>query len=463
MKLHLLLLLSLLLPSGLAAQDLAGVWDGTLSADAARLPVVFRIDRAGSGYRATLDSPDQGIRGIAVDSLSFRGGELSLRIAAFNASFRGALLPGGMIVGSFTQFGRPFSLVLTRRKPPVRSQTPRPPFPYSSREVSFPSRAGGVTLAGTLTLPDSVPPRAALVLVTGSGLQNRDEELFGHKPFLVIADFLTRRGIAVLRYDDRGFGSSEEELRALTGDATTADFALDALGAFDFLAAQPGLDGGKCGILGHSEGGTIAFMAAAAEPAVSFVVSLAGALVPGGRLSLLQNRRLMESQGLDDATVEACCRLLEQCYETLCSVPQADLTARLPELKAALAAGMEGQRVLEPLRSNLLRVLDSAAASPWVYHFLTHDPSDAIRAAGSRPVLALNGALDHQVDAAENLGAARRLLGESPTLTVKEYPGLNHLFQLCTTGDVAEYETIEQTVSPEVLADLAAWICALGK
>lgn len=143
MKLHLLLLLSLLLPSGLAAQDLAGVWDGTLSADAARLPVVFRIDRAGSGYRATLDSPDQGIRGIAVDSLSFRGGELSLRIAAFNASFRGALLPGGMIVGSFTQFGRPFSLVLTRRKPPVRSQTPRPPFPYSSREVSFPSRAGG--------------------------------------------------------------------------------------------------------------------------------------------------------------------------------------------------------------------------------------------------------------------------------------------------------------------------------
>lgn len=195
MKLHLLLLLSLLLPSGLAAQDLAGVWDGTLSADAARLPVVFRIDRAGDGYRATLDSPDQGVRGIAVDSLSFRGGELSLRIAAFNASFRGALLPGGMIVGNFTQFGRPFSLVLTRRKPPVRPQTPRPPFPYSSREVSFPSRAGGVTLAGTLTLPDSVSPRAALVLVTGSGLQNRDEELFGHKPFLVIADFLTRRAL----------------------------------------------------------------------------------------------------------------------------------------------------------------------------------------------------------------------------------------------------------------------------
>lgn len=408
MKLHLLLLLSLLLPSGLAAQDLAGVWDGTLSADAARLPVVFRIDRAGSGYRATLDSPDQGIRGIAVDSLSFRGGELSLRITAFNASFRGALLPGGMIVGSFTQFGRPFSLVLTRRKPPVRPQTPRPPFSYSSREVSFPSRAGGVTLAGTLTLPDSTPPRAAVVLVTGSGLQNRDEELFGHKPFLVIADFLTRRGIAVLRYDDRGFGTSEEELRALTGDATTADFALDALGAFDFLAAQPGLEGVKCGILGHSEGGTIAFMAAAAEPAVSFVVSLAGALVPGGRLSLLQNRRLMESQGLDDATVESCCRLLEQCYETLCSVPQADLTARLPELKAALAAGMEGQRVPEPLRSNLLRVLDSAAASPWVYHFLTHDPSDAIHAAGSRPVLALNGALDRQVDAAENLADCHR-------------------------------------------------------
>lgn len=462
MKQSLLLLLLMLLPPGLLAQELAGVWDGTLSANGARLPVVFRIERAESGYRATLDSPDQGIRGIAVDSLSFRSGELSLGIAAFGASFRGALLPGGMIVGTFTQFGHPLSLVLSRRKPPVRPQTPQPPFPYRSCEVTFPSRAGGVTLAGTLTLPDSMPPRAAVVLVTGSGLQNRDEELFGHKPFLVIADFLTRRGIAVLRYDDRGFGAPEEELRALTGSATTADFTLDALGAFDFLVAQPGLKGVPFGILGHSEGGTIAFMAAAAESSVSFVVSLAGGLVPGGRLSLLQNRRLMESQGLDGTTVGACCDLIERCHEVLRTTPQEELSTRLPELKGALAAGMEGQRVPEPLRSNLLRVLDGAAASPWIRHFLIYDPSDAIRAAAGRPVLALNGSLDRQVDAAENLGALRRLLGESPMLTVKEYPGLNHLFQPCTTGDVSEYETIEQTLSPELLADLAAWILALG-
>ena len=460
-KLQLLVVLLLFLPLGSAAQEPAGVWEGTLSMDAASLRLVFRIAASPDGYTATLDSPDQGVRGIPVDSVAFRGGELAFRIGALNASFRGNLLPGGMLMGEFVQFGRSSMLLFTRREAPRRPQTPQPPFPYATREVTFPSRAAGVTLAGTLTLPDSLPLRAAVVLVTGSGLQNRDEELFDHKPFWVIADYLTRRGIAVLRYDDRGFGASETEQRALLADATTADFALDALGAVDWLRAQPGFDAVRIGILGHSEGGTIAFLAAAEEPAVAFVVSLAGGLVPGGRLSLLQNRRAMELQGLDAPMIDVCCRLIGRCHAMLRATPLAELPGRLSALKAELSADPEVQALPETLRTHILRLLDGAAASPWVYHFLTFDPSEAIRRTGDRPVLALNGALDRQVDAGVNLGAVRRLLGDSELLTVKEYPSLNHLFQHCTTGDVAEYETIEETFSPAVLTDLAAWIGSL--
>lgn len=463
MKLRLLVCLLLLLPLGGAAQGPVGVWDGTLSVNAARLRLVFRIAASAEGYTATLDSPDQGVRGIPVDSVDFRDGALSLRIVPLDVSFRGNLLSEGMLLGEFTQSGQRTMLMLSRRKAAARPQTPQPPFPYACREVRFPSRAEGVELAGTLTLPDSLPPRAAVVLVTGSGLQNRDEELFGHKPFLVIADRLTRSGIAVLRYDDRGFGLPKEEQQRLLAGATTDDFALDALGAFDWLRAQPGLEGVPCGILGHSEGGTIAFLAAAADPDVAFVVSLAGGLIPGGRISLLQKRRLMEQQGLDPQLVDAACRLLERCHEELGQTSQEELPARLPELKASLAADPGVQVLPVPLCENLLQVLDGAAASPWVCRFLTLDPSEAIRQAGNRPVLAVNGSLDSQVDPDENLAAIRQLLGDSGLLTVKEYPGLNHLLQPCETGDVSEYEAIEVTVSEEVLADLVAWLRALGR
>lgn len=463
MKLRLLVCLLLLLPLGGAAQGPVGVWDGTLSMNAASLRLVFRIAASAEGYTATLDSPDQGVRGIPVDSVAFSGGELRLRIVPLDVTFCGNSLSDDMLLGEFAQSGQRTMLMLTRRKAPARPQTPWAPFPYASREVRFPSRAEGVELAGTLTLPDSLPPRAAVVLVTGSGLQNRDEELFGHKPFLVLADYLTRRGIAVLRYDDRGFGAPEEEQRQLLATATSDDFALDALGALDWLRAQPALEGVKCGILGHSEGGTIAFLAAAADPDVAFVVSLAGGLVPGGRMSLLQKRRLMEQQGLDPRMVDAACRLTERCHEVLARTPFEELPARLPELKVSLSADPEVQGLPVLLRENLLQVLDGAAASPWVYHFLMFDPSETIRQVGNRPVLAVNGSLDTQVDAAENLAVIRSLLGGSDLLTVKEYPGLNHLFQPCATGDVSEYETIEVTLSEEVLADLASWLGALDE
>lgn len=457
-----LLLLVLLLPFFGGAQELAGAWEGTLSFPGGRLRIVFRIAAAETGWTATMDSPDQGVRGLPVETVEWNGGELRLEMSAFGASYRGMLLPVGLIVGTFTQADADIPLSLARREAARRPQEPQPPWPYTVREVSFPSRSAGVELAGTLTLPREGTPRAAVVLVTGSGVQNRDEEVFGHKPFLVIADCLTRRGIAVLRYDDRGFGVPEAERQAWAA-ATTADLTQDALGAYDFLHAQPETSACRIGIMGHSEGGTITFAAAAEEPGVGFVVSLAGAMVPGWRASLAQNMRAMELQGMPEEQRMQCRELLEACYRVVADHTPEALAAERKMLRKALAATEAGAALPEPLRDKLLGVVDAAADSPWIYRFLTHDPASEIVRAGDRPVLALNGSLDRQVDAAENLGAVRRLLGGSERLTVKRYEGLNHLFQPCTTGDVGEYERIEVTIAPEVLDDLAAWIGSVAQ
>lgn len=462
------LLLLLLLPGFAAAREpenpeagapraeLAGTWEGTLACGDNRLRLVFRVAESDDGLAAVLDSPDQGARDLPVERVTFRPPEVLLDMPALQASYRGVLLPGGVLMGVFTQAGVDIALSLTHRKsaPPVRPQEPRPPFPYACCEVVFPSRNGAVELHGTLTLPASESPAPAVVLVTGSGLQNRDEEVFGHKPFAVVADFLTRAGIAVLRYDDRGYGLGEAERRA-SAPSTSDDFAQDALGAFDLLAARPEIDPRRIGILGHSEGGTVAFLAAAEEPCVAFVISLAGALVRGDRILLRQNRLAMERRGLPADLIEDCCDLLERIYALVRAHTPEELAADAAGFKSRLAAGSP---LPEAVSGRLLEAVDAAAGSPWMYRFLTRDPAGAIACIGTRPVLAVNGSLDRQVDAAENLGALRRLLGARESLTVKCYEGLNHLFQPCTTGDVSEYERIETTVAPEVLADLSAWI-----
>lgn len=455
-----LLTLLILLPHHHAtAQTPAGTWDGTLSFAGSRLPLTFRIMQAeGDGYRATLESPDQGLRGLAADSVAFHNPDLVIDFGALQARYQGALMPGGMLMGFFHQNGLDLPLLLKRRPAAVRSQEPRPPHPYICREVTFPSRADGVELHGTLTLPAAGTPRAAVVLVTGSGLQNRNEELLGHKPFLVIADHLTRRGYAVLRYDDRGFGAPEAEQHRLLDEATTDDFTLDALGALDCLGTLRDTTACPVGILGHSEGGTIAFLAAAREPRVDFIISMAGLAVRGDRASLRQNRRMMELQGLDNALTEDCCALLEELYAEIRNHTRDELKASGEELKGLIATREPAASLPPAIRENLMKLLDEAAANAWIYHFLTFDPSEAIVAAGIRPVLALNGTLDRQVDADENLGAIRRLLGNSPALTVKTFKGLNHLFQPCTTGDTAEYERIETTIAPEVLDTITTWL-----
>ena len=449
-----LLWILLLLPIVAFGQQVAGSWHGTLEVGGTKLRLLFHLTQEGDGWRATMDSPDQGARGIPVDSVAVTPLGVTLAIKPLQMTYTAGFL-GENLVGLLTQSGQSFSLMLQpgTGERPRRPQEPQLPYPYRSEEVQFVSRDGATTLHGTLTCPEGEGRHPAVVLVTGSGTQNRDEELMEHKPFLVLADRLTRAGYAVLRYDDRGYNASPEELARLQG-STTDHLTLDALGAHDFLRRQPMIQPSKVGIGGHSEGGTIAFLAAAAEPQVAFVISLAGMTERGDRLLVEQNRALLIQSGLPAPIVDAYAAALERLYAAWQTKSPETIVA---EREALVAEAVAGLQLPEPMHQNLLQVCQTAA-NPWFYRFVQLDPADAIRALGDRPCLAINGAKDLQVDAQLNLGRLQELLGERATLTVRSYEGLNHLLQPCTTGAVTEYAQIETTIDEQVLADLVAWL-----
>lgn len=422
-----------------------------LEAGGKRLRLVVHLREEPEGWRATLDSPDQGMRGLPVDSVALSPAGISLASRTLQFRFSGGFVGPDCLTGIFEQGPLRTALVLRRGGPerPPRPQEPQPPFPYRSEELSFVGRDGAVTLHGTLTLPEEEGPFPALVLVTGSGTQNRDEELFDHKPFLVLADYLTRHGIAVFRYDDRGYGATAEEALRLRG-STTSDLAEDALGAFDRLRAHPAVDRSRIGIGGHSEGGTIAFMAAAREPQVAFVVSLAGSLLRGDRVLVQQSRTALGG----GEVAEAYCRALERLYAAWFTHTPEELAAQRDRI---VAEALAGESLPEPLRANLVRVAD-AAQNPWIYYFVRCDPAEAVAALGDRPCLALNGTKDRQVDAEQHLGRLRTLTAGAANVRILPCEGLNHLFQPCRSGDPSEYAQIETTIAPEVLAELAAWL-----
>ena len=451
---RMLLLMLLLLPTLVLGQEVAGSWHGNLELGGTKLRLVFHLAQSEGAWRATMDSPDQGARGIPVDSVAVTPLGVTLVIKPLQMTYTAGFL-GESLVGMLTQSGHSFSLMLKRGagERPRRPQEPQKPYPYHSEEVQFTSRDGETTLHGTLTRPSAEGRYPAVVLVTGSGTQNRDEELMEHKPFLLLADRLTRAGFAVLRYDDRGYNATPEELARLQG-STTDHLTLDALGAHDFLRRQPMINAQLVGIAGHSEGGTIAFLAAAAEPEVAFVVSLAGMTERGDRLLVEQNRALMLEQGLPEPMAEAYATALERLYAAWQTKSPEAIVA---ECEALVAEAVVGLQLPEPLRQNLVQVCRQAA-NPWFYRFVQLDPADAIRALGDRPCLAINGTKDLQVDAEINLGRLQELLGVRPALTIKAYEGLNHLLQPCTTGAVTEYAQIETTIDEQVLADLIAWL-----
>ena len=410
----------------LVANAQEGRWKGELNLPGTKLPIVFNFSSEG----CTMDSPSQGAVGIKTDWTRSENGDVKISIPTIGGSYEGRL-EGKEIKGVFKQMGMSFPLNLTEARL-NRPQTPVAPFPYTTEEAKF--KNGDIELNGTLTLPAGFSKKTpVLVMVTGSGQQNRDEELFEHKPFAVIADAFARKGIATLRYDDRFFGDKSKDF----GKFTTYDFKEDALAAINLLRGR--FD--NVGVLGHSDGGTIALMLAA-EGKVDFAVSMAGVGGSGKENLLLQNKAIFKSSGYSDDVVNAYCEVLDKVF-------------------GQMAEGKRPQGITIPeslpiaLKNNLQTIM-SQPLVPYLSTLLSIDMSKSLSKIKC-PVLAINGKLDLQVDHTYNLGVLEKGLTNCKHKIVT-FEGLNHLFQHCKTGSPNEYSEIEETISPEVLDVMTDWI-----
>ena len=412
-----------------AANAQEGTWNGELNVMGNKVPLVFNFSTNG----CTIDSPSQGVNGIQAEKTVKDDGTIKVKVGMIGATFEGKMADGE-IKGTYVQNGFPLPLTLKPGKLVVkRPQTPVPPFPYKEESVSFTNAQ--YTFNGTLTLPENYSKNTPVVLmVTGSGQQNRDEELFSHKPFAVIADALARQGIASLRYDDRGWGDKSVNF----ADFTTDDFRQDAAAAIPLLRKRFN----KVGILGHSEGGTIAMMLAA-EGKADFIVSLAGMAISGKETLIMQNRQAMTAIGLPKETVDSYCNSISKALDEIASGKKAN-EININDVPQAL----------KPVTIKALQQADT----PYIRHFLTVDAGKLLPEIKC-PVLALNGTKDTQVDCDANTTRIEKGLADCKH-SIKKIDGVNHLFQHCNTGIVTEYQQIEETIAPEVLQEVAKWIKA---
>ncbi len=441
-------------------QNITGKWNGLLKIPGMELRLTINIAKNDSGYTSTLDSPDQQVKGIAIANTSFENPKLLLKITTPEIQYAGEL-KGELIEGIFKQAGQSIPLTLTRKeiekKPLNRPQEPIQPYPYYTEEVSIQNTNAGVSLAGTLSLPKKEGKFPAVILITGSGPQNRDEELLGHKPFLVIADYLTKKGIAVLRCDDRGFGKSTGDFKS----ATSADFATDIVSAIDYLKTREDIEKDKIGLIGHSEGGLIAPIAATHSKDVSFIVLLAGTGIRGDKLSLLQQALVARAAGTAKSEIRNTQAILSTAYNII--LQSTDTVQMIRELTAygrkVYQAIPAKDKPAETTEDEFVHSKVSELTTPWMLYFLRFDPAETL-ARVTCPVLALNGEKDLQVPPKENLTAIKNALkkGGNTDIDIELLPNLNHLFQECTTGSPAEYTSIEQTFSPKVLELMARWI-----
>ena len=436
----------------------AGRWTGDLDVPGQKLVMSIVLRREGTGWAGTLDVPSQGLRGFPLSDIVIDGQVVRFKLPSIRGdpSFEGKI-SGDELAGEFSQGGAILPLVFkygVELEAPNRPQEPRPPFPYESRDVAFESRAQGVTLAGTLTLPEGEGPFPAVVLVSGSGPQNRDEELLGHKPFLVLSDRLTQSGIAVLRYDDRGVGKS-------TGNhalATSDDLSMDAEGAVRFLLKEPKIDAARVGIAGHSEGGLIAPMVAARSGDVAFIVLLAGPGVSGDQVLVRQIGEGAVAAGAPRDIGDALSAAASEVVELIKS--GADQAAAQSAIEKLLRVQM-GLGPDAALPAGAAEGVYKQFATPWFRFFLSHDPAEALSKVNV-PVLVLQGSLDRQVNAEVNVAAIEKALEHNDRVRVEVLEGLNHLFQPATTGAATEYAQIETTMDERVPEIVAGWIKGLG-
>jgi len=436
----------------------AGQWLGVIEAGAAKLRLGLNITQGDDGaLRLTWDSLDQGARGLP-GQITMEGAliKLNLRVATFEGTLNAS---GDEISGKFQQGGgvAPLNFRKVDRLPEAnRPQHPKPPHPYKEEEVGYDSKSPGVRLAGTLTIPPGDGPFPALLLLTGSGPQDRDETIYDHKPFLVLADHLTRRGFAVLRADDRGIGESTGQFVG----STMEDFAQDALGGLEFLKARPEIQKAKIGILGHSEGGIVAPMVAGRVPDIAFLVLLAASAVTGEELLYVQGAELLRAAGASEDTIRKQAEFQKILFRA--AREEKDTDAATKRARDGLAAF---RSTLRPEERALFGGEEQAEGqirqtlSRWMRHFLFYDPAPALQKVRC-PVLALFGGVDRQVPAGQNappLTAALASSGDSD-FTVVVLPRLNHLFQAAKTGAVAEYSLIEETVAPVALRTIDEWL-----
>jgi len=446
-------------------KNLTGNWLGKLKLPGGvELTIVFKIsDKDGQKYSALLDSPDQGAKDIPCGDVTIMNDSLIIDVPVVNGSFEGKIYwEDNSIQGMWKQAGSSFNLSLNYTENYVglyRPQEPKPPFPYLVEEVLFENEKDEIYLSGTLTTPKDGKNFPAVVLISGSGPQNRDEEIFGHKPFLVISDFLTRNGIAVLRFDDRGVGAS-------TGDfskATTYDFANDVLAAIAYLKSREEFDSKKIGLIGHSEGGMIAQIATVKNPDdVNFIIMLAGVGIPGDELILLQSKIIAELEGRPKEEIEKAMVNQERLVNILKSdKPNTEIETEIRQIIYDAFSN------LPESKENIDKIIDmqiKTVTSDWYRNFLRFNPLDYLEQIKC-PVLALNGEKDAQVPPKENLSAIEKALLKvgNENFKVLELKGLNHLFQTAETGSISEYGKIEETFSTTALEEMLKWLKEITK
>lgn len=462
--LFLLPLFCSLLSAAQTGSRFSGTWKGALQVGV-ELHVVFHIKEDGKGgFSATADSPDQSAYDLVCDVVTVTGNELTIEMNDLNAVYKGSMVNDSTIDGEFTQ-GQEMKLVLKKEgvvKVNNRPQTPQPPFPYKSEEVTYINKDSSIRYGATITIPQGNGPFPAVLLITGSGPQDRNETIFNHKPFAVIADELTRQGIIVLRVDDRGVGKSTGDF----GKATSEDFAVDAGYGLDYLVSRPEVNKKKVGLIGHSEGGMIAPMVAVKRKEVSFIILLAAPGVNITELMAEQNAAVLQSSGVSAETVEK--------VKPLFTI-FGNMLLEEKDSKTALATALEklenwaanaDKKTLEELdfettakRKAYLLQMALQMQTPWFRYFMKFRPSQYLEQLRCK-VLALNGSRDIQVISSQNLPGIERSLKKSKVKSyeIKEMPGLNHLFQTCKACSVEEYGKLEETFSPAALKVMTDWL-----
>jgi len=432
--------------------QIEGTWSGNIEIPNNNLPLVIHITNENNELKLTFDSPNQGAYDIPVPEVTFENNVLTFKFPAMMLSYKGTL-ENNVIKGTFTQGGQSFTLNLSKGEIKInRPQEPKGPFTYKTEDVKFENKKAGIKLAGTLTIPNGNGKYPAVVLVTGSGAQDRNEEILGHKPFWVIADYLTKNGYAVLRYDDRGFAQSE-------GDFTTAtsyDFATDAEAAVNFISSQKNIDKSKIGILGHSEGGMIAQIVAANNKNIDFIISLAGPGIEIDKLMLIQKYSVEKGMGVSEEILNANQKTFGDIYKIIKKdISNDEAEAEIKELiKQAIK---DNPDYYNNVSEKDMESLTDIAHSNWFREFIKYNPASNLEKIKIK-VLALNGEKDVQVTYKENLDGWKKGLAHNKKATFKSYPNLNHLFQKTETGLPNEYGTIETTIEPYVLEDILNWL-----